>query len=119
MKRKAALAALVLAALALCVFGWYYSEVYPKTFLFLNGEYYAPVGGFVPEEAVGKPVGEVRRKSLRTFWNRSGDSNGIPVGSVIYERADLPDSGELLAGLLFLDQDDREETRYWVMKKEK
>ena len=118
MKEKAALAAVALAAAALCLFGWYYTHVYHKMYLFFEGEYYAPIGGFVPEDAVGKPLGEVKRNSLRTFWNRSGDSNRIPVGSVIYERADMPGDEELLVGLLFLNQDDEEITKYFVMKKE-
>ncbi|MGN0626681.1 MAG: hypothetical protein ACI4IT_01785 [Oscillospiraceae bacterium] len=99
---------------------WYFKDVYPKTFIFFDGDYYSTIGATVTEKSVGEKIGEVERNSPRTFWNRSGDSNNVPVGSGIYSRSDPEYEGEgkLLVGILYTDIDGTIKEEYWLLVKE-
>lgn len=104
-------------------FSWYCTHIYPKTFIFFEDAYYSVLGASVNEGGVGEKVGEIERTSLRTFWNKSGDSNHVPVGSGIYTRADPECEGELLIGISYMDYTDmgggQIEVKYWILEKEK
>jgi len=119
-KKYFVLTAILVSSLLICFTSWYYTHVYLETYLFFDGDYYSFSGGGVNSEAVGKELGKVKRCSLRTFWNRSGDSNHIPLGSKIYMRAG-PESGDgLLVGILYMNMSDGQiKERYHILRKEK
>ena len=52
-----------------------YKEFQNKWYVKFDGKYYDVIGAVTYEENIGEVVGEIKRITPRTFWNKDGDSN--------------------------------------------
>lgn len=112
-KKKNIIFVLIIVSVVLFVFFyWYNNEVSNKWYVKYEGKYYGVIGAVTYEEGVQEFVGEVKRITPRTLWNRDGDSNFSFEGARIGIVSDGDYAVETIAYLA-----DTGETRseFWMM----
>ncbi|MBQ2862028.1 MAG: hypothetical protein IJE83_04475, partial [Oscillospiraceae bacterium] len=75
--------AAVLAIAAMIFAYWYNNEFANISYVQFEGKCYRVMGASWLEEHVHEYVGEIKRITPRTFWNKDGDSNCSFVGARI------------------------------------
>lgn len=56
-----------------------------KSYVRFDGKYYYSVGGAVDPAFLGEEAGRIERKTVRSIFNRNGDSNTFEPGAKIYK----------------------------------
>lgn len=82
-KKKIIFAVIIVSIILFVFFYWYNNEFAYGSYVKFEGEYYTVIGASWLEESVHEYVGEIKRITPRTFWNRDGDSNCSFVGGRI------------------------------------
>ncbi len=96
-------------------FGWYYDTA-QKYYVKYEGEYYKVIGAVTYEENIGEVVGEVKRITPRTLWNKDGDSNFSFEGARI---AIVSDGDYAVEWKTYHVDTDETRSEFWMMVPEK
>ena len=113
-RKKKTIFALVIVSVVLFVFFYWYNNEYANVgYVQFEGKYYKVMGASWREENVHEFVGEVKRITPRTFWNRDGDSNCSFVGGriavvsdgdyAVEQRVYLADTGEYESWFMWMN----------------
>ena len=111
-KRMIAITGILILVFAV-FFGWYHNEA-QKFYVKFEGEYYRIIGAIRDEDAIEEYVGEVKRITPRTLWNKDGDSNFSFEGARIGR---TPEGALCIEQRIYRADDDRMESVFWHMDK--
>ena len=82
-KKKKIIFVVIVSAILFVFFYWYNNEFANNSYVKFEGKYYQVMGAGWLEESVHEYVGEIKRITPRTFWNKDGDSNCSFIGGRI------------------------------------
>ena len=97
---------------ALVIVPWY-KDFSNKWYVKYEGKYYNVIGAVTYEENIGEVVGEIKRITPRTFWNKDGDSNFSFEGARI---AIVSDGDYAVETKVYLADTDEIRSDFWMMQ---
>ena len=90
-----------------------YKEFQNKWYVKFEGKYYDVIGAVTYEENIGEVVGEIKRITPRTFWNKDGDSNFSFEGARI---AIVSDGDYAVEMKIYMADTGETVSHFWMMR---